>query len=102
MVVLLKNGPQTIYADAEPDIDSIVQPLGRRMQISTSFVDDQWLAEESFTAMYGEGDTQEQAWDDLVRSLLHLMADLGTNAATLSPRLKDQLRELEVVLGPRP
>ena len=45
--------------------------------------------------MWGEGDTRDEAIDDLVFSLGQLFAELRTHRGRLAPHLVDQLRLME-------
>jgi hypothetical protein len=97
--LMISNSPQQLHDEALPAVDSIHTPVGRKLRVTLVFEDNQWIAQEAFTAMFGEGDTQEAAMEDLFGSLTALFQELDANQDDLAPRLKGQLRELRALFG---
>ena len=56
-----------------------------------------YLAVDSLISVWGEGDSQESAMEDLLRVLRERLEDLQSHAGRMSPRLESQLRLLEHV-----
>lgn len=56
---------------------------------------DSWIAVEGTTGMFGEGDDQESALNDLVQSLYALRDDLRADRSRLAEHLIAQLQALE-------
>ncbi len=54
-----------------------------------------YLAVDSLTSVWGEGDTPEAARRDLVRAQREYLEDLQAHAGRMSPRLERQLVRLE-------
>jgi hypothetical protein len=52
--------------------------------------DGEWVAIESRTGMFGEGDSDIEALEDLLRSLYELRGDLAAEYPILSDRLRSQ------------
>lgn len=50
--------------------------------------------------MYGEGDTREEAIEDLLGSLISLRTMLEEDPSNLSPHLADELRILRRLMAP--
>ena len=94
----LSNSPQ-VHTGAAPAPDSIVSPIGPKLRVEVAFEDDQWVAQEVMTAMFGEGDTKDAAIADLMQTLGSLYSELNGHQADLAPRLKTQLRALRAVFG---
>jgi hypothetical protein len=64
------------------------------LQISVAPEDDQWVAVEYLTSMFGEGDHPAAAVDDLIRSLRELHDDLEAHVGRMVPAFERQLDAL--------
>lgn len=86
-------------ASAAPATNVTIQQLAPRLRVEITYDEGQWVAVENYTGMFGEGDTKDEAWADLVRGLFDLRKNLLANRDTLANRLQDQLAALEAFLG---
>jgi hypothetical protein len=70
----------------------------RGLSVHVAWDDDQWLAIEIATQMFGEGDTPDEAYRDLFQSLKTYRSELQADASPLAPRLFRHLQLLDAAL----
>ncbi len=87
--------PQSLLVfAATPDQAAI-----RVFQVEIVWDEDQWVATEAATQIFGEGDTVAEANADLFASLSAYHQALAGERGKLSPRLEEHLMLLDAVLG---
>lgn len=69
-----------------------------QLQLHVEWDEDEWVATEPETGMFGEGDTPTEALDDLVVSLGRLRDELRANVGNLGSGLAENLAFLEASL----
>ncbi len=99
IVETLRNISSIVPSNAPAPVNLTIQPLGDRLSVEIVFDEGQWVAVEGFTGMFGEGDTKDEAFADIVRGLFKLRAELAAHRDSLSARLRDRLAALEAVIG---
>jgi hypothetical protein len=105
------RGRVAIQPVASRPAASATQVLGVGQTISPAFAraaalsvdlvwdEDQWLALEPVTQMFGEGGTPLEAYEDLMGSLRSYRESLKAGGSRLAPRLLGHLELLEATLG---
>ena len=71
---------------------------GDYLVIEVEPVDGEFVATDSRTGMYGEGDTEQEALRSILASLENLRQELRADAGRLSPELEADLKYLDRVL----
>lgn len=99
-VETLRNVSTVVPSSAPANVSLTIQPLGDRLRVTIVYEDDQWVAVEGYTGMFGEGDTKGEAVADLGRGLVGLREELAMHREDLTERLQDQFAALEAVIGP--
>lgn len=83
---------------------AVMRSQGRLVMATTEFYyeivadDDEFVASEPQTGMYGEGDSQEEAVVSLLQSLANLREELRSHGEELSPELRADLAFLNQIL----
>lgn len=96
----LRNVSKVVPNSAPPPVSRTIQPLGQRLSVEVNYDEEQWVAVEAHTGMFGEGDTRTAALDDLTHGLFELRTELANHRESLAPRLRGELAAIEAYIGP--
>jgi hypothetical protein len=95
---VVSSGPSAKTAGARIAGDQVAWSLIGSLEIEIRSEGPQFVAVEYQTGMYGEGDTADEAYRDLIETLYEHQRDLAAHGPNLSQHLRAQLLALSYSL----